>query len=133
MDQRDTLAKISKLPGHMCRFYQKGRCLYEEFLNPGYNTAWRCKVLGGLEDEYDKLIRQAEAFKLSAEVVADLWNQRVAEHRASSGGCQKGALKGEDTYPLCSNGHDDICLLELPECEGVCKKFKPINNSSDTE
>ncbi len=126
------MAIISRMPGHMCRFYKKGRCLYDELLNPGYNNKWRCKVLSGLEDEYDKLLRQAETFKLSAEVVAELWNVRVAEHRASTGGCYKSAFKAEDTYPLCSDGYEDICLLELPFCEGVCNKFMNLDGKTSS-
>ncbi|SDL13000.1 hypothetical protein SAMN05660337_2191 [Maridesulfovibrio ferrireducens] len=122
------MATISKMPGHMCRFYKKGKCLYDELLNPGYNAELRCKILVGLEDEYDKLLRQAEAFKLSAEVVSELWDLRIAEHRASTGGCHKNTMQGEDTYPLCSDGYEDICLLEFPRCEGICDKFMPTED-----
>lgn len=113
------MSKIAKLPGVGCKFYIQGKCIYEEFLNPGYDDRWRCSVLLSLEKEYDKLIRQAEAFKLDEKVVAGLWDVRMSTCGSGSKICS-----GQDAiYPECSALHGDICLLALPECDGVCSHY----------
>lgn len=121
------MAKVTKMPGCMCVFYLSGKCLYEEMLNPGYNKEWRCKVLEDLEDEYDKLLRQAENFNLDEQAFSDLWEQRIEEHLKSKVVCRKMVPHEEEDYPFCVAVHDEICLLEMPVCEGICSKFKPDN------
>nr|WP_154655355.1 hypothetical protein [Maridesulfovibrio hydrothermalis] len=123
------MAKITKMPGRMCRYYQSGKCFYEEMLNPGYNKEWRCKVLRDLEGEYDKLLRQAEAFKLDADAFSDLWEQRIEEHLKSGAVCRK-MVSHEDEdedSPFCAAVCDEVCLFEMPECDGICSSFKPVN------
>jgi hypothetical protein len=77
-----------------------------------------------MEKEYDKLLRQAEAFKLDEKVVSGIWDERVADQRLISMACA-----GRDaSYPECSALHGDICMLALPECDGVCSKYSPEEN-----
>ncbi|WP_027722526.1 hypothetical protein [Maridesulfovibrio zosterae] len=119
------MAKITKMPGRTCRFYQNGKCFYEEELNPGYNINWRCNVLKGLEDEYDKLLHQAENFKLDEHAFSVLWEQRMEELLKSEVLCRKIVLDNEAEFPFCSAVYNEVCLYEIPECEGVCSRFKP--------
>ncbi len=119
------MAKVTKLPGRNCRFFISGRCLYEEMLNPGYNRNWRCRVIRELEGEYDHLLRQADTFKLDEKAFNDLWEQRIEEHLKSSVVCRKMIPSEEDEGPFCAALYDEICLLELDKCEGVCNKFEP--------
>ncbi|WP_239057267.1 hypothetical protein [Desulfovibrio sp. JC010] len=119
------LVKVTKMPGRMCRFYMNGRCLYEEMLNPGYNREWRCRVLKDLEGEYDKLLLQADNFHLDEQAFRDLWERRIEEHLKSTVVCRKMVPREEEGFPFCGALHEEICLFEQPECEGVCNLFKP--------
>lgn len=78
-------------------------------------------MLLNLEKEYDKLLRQAESFRLDEKVVSDLWRVRVSACNTSSEACQG---RGGN-YPDCTALHGDICLLALPECDGVCSHYSP--------
>ncbi|TIH18559.1 hypothetical protein D0S45_04905 [Marinifilum sp. JC120] len=119
------MAKVTKMPGRMCRFYKNGRCLFEEKLNPGYNRQYRCRVMIDLEGEYDKLLLQAENFNLDAKAFGDLWEQRIEEHLKFTVVCRNMVPCEEEDGSFCSAIHDRVCLFELPECEGVCSRFKP--------
>ena len=119
------MAKVTKMPGRMCRFYQNGRCLYEEMLNPGYNRDWRCLVLKELEGKYDKLLLQADNFHLDEQAFRDLWEQRIEEYLKSNVVCRKMVAGVEEGDAFCTALHKEVCLFEQPECEGVCNLFKP--------
>ena len=119
------MAKVTKMPGRMCRFYQNGRCLYEEKLNPGYIREWRCRVLKDLEGEYDKLLLQADNFHLDEQAFRDLWEQRIEEHLKSTVVCRKMVPRDDEGFPFCAALFEEVCLFEQPECEGVCSRFKP--------
>lgn len=116
------------MPGRMCRFYLSGRCAYEEMLNPGYNRQWRCKVIQELEGEYDKLLRQAESFNLDEQAFSELWEQRIDEHLKSKVVCRKMIPPEDEEDLFCAVVHDEVCLLEMPVCDGICTKFKPEKN-----
>lgn len=119
------MSKLSKLPGVGCKYYIQGKCIYEEFLNPGYEDIWRCSILLSIESEYDKLLKQAENFKLDDKIVAGILDCRISSHSSNSQSCQ-----GHDSpYPECSALHGDICLLALPECDGVCSHYSPEDSS----
>ena len=119
------MAKVTKMPGRMCRFYMNGGCLYEEMLNPGYNREWRCRVLKELEGEYDKLLLQAENFNLDEKAFGDLWEQRIEEHLKSIVVCRKMVPREEEEGAFCGALYERVCSFELPKCEGVCNLFKP--------
>ncbi|WP_432736790.1 hypothetical protein [Maridesulfovibrio sp. FT414] len=119
------MARITKMPGRNCRFFTNGKCLYEEMLNSGYNRDWRCRVIRDLEGEYDRLLRQAEAFKLDEEAFTDIWEQRIDEHLKSTVVCRKMIPLDEEGLPFCAALWDDVCLLELEDCSGVCRNFSP--------
>ncbi len=121
------MARVTKMPGRMCRFYKNGKCLYEEKLNPGYNRQWRCTVLKGLEGEYDKLLRQADNFHLDEHAFSEFWEQRIEEYLKSAVVCRKMVPHDEEGLPFCAALHKEICLFEQPECGGVCNHFKPRN------
>lgn len=93
------MAKVSKMPGCRCQFYINGKCLYEEMLNPGYNNDWRCRIIKELEKEYDRLLHQAEAFKLDEKTFSDLWEQRMEEHLKSTVVCRKMIPHEDDEFP----------------------------------
>lgn len=118
------MAKVTKMPGRKCRYFVSGRCLYEEMLNPGYNRGWRCRVIKELEGEYDNLLRQAEAFRLDEQAFTELWEHRIEEHLKSSVVCRKMIPSEEDGYPFCAALYDEVCLFELENCMGICKKFE---------
>ncbi|WP_320008726.1 hypothetical protein [Maridesulfovibrio sp.] len=118
------MAKVTKLPGHMCRFYKNGRCLYEEMLNPGYNREWRCLVLRELEGEYDRLLLQADNFHLEEQAFRDLWERRMEEYLKSTVVCRKMVPSDEEGLPFCGALHEEICLFEQVKCEGVCNLFE---------
>ncbi len=115
------------MPGRNCRYYLKGKCAYEEMLNPGYNRDWRCRVIMDLEGEYDRLLRQAEAFRLDELAFAELWEQRIEEHLKSTVVCRRMIPREEEGFPFCAALQDEICLFELDDCEGVCERFSSGN------
>ncbi len=89
--------RVVRMPGVHCALYAVGHCLYEEWLNPGASSDWRCPELSRYLAAFDTLLEQAERFSLSSEAVAGLWESRSAEmpppgslctnHAPRTGGC----------------------------------------------
>ena len=61
-----------------CQFHMEGRCLYEERLNPGYHSGFRCRVLEEWEQAYDEFLGRVEAFGLDASALGPLWTRQFA-------------------------------------------------------
>ncbi|MBN2140913.1 MAG: hypothetical protein PHV85_01305 [Desulfovibrionaceae bacterium] len=118
------MAKIHRLPGRGCRFYQKGRCLYEETLNPGLNRDWRCRVLLAWETAYDDFLGQAEAFSLGRDAAVALWERRFQRLVDLDCECPDYlCLPGAD-LPGCAHALGELCLKALPECPGQCRHYQ---------
>ncbi|WP_285906144.1 hypothetical protein [Pseudodesulfovibrio pelocollis] len=117
------MADILPLPGDECRHHARGRCLYEEHLNPGYCSTWRCRAIARWESAFDDFLVRAERFELGQEQVAILWERRFTrmvrsldcDHYASGGGAE---------LPACAHVRDGLCCLALPPCEGRCRHFR---------
>lgn len=117
------MGEMRRLPGTGCRFYVRGRCLYEERLNPGYATGWRCGVLARWEEVYDDFLSRAEAFGVEDANVPGLWRDRFERLMREKTHCERYVYADDREPPCCANAHDRLCLLELPPCEGRCRKF----------
>lgn len=119
------MARICRMPGRECAYHVQDRCVYEERLNPGLNAGYRCLVLSRWEVEYDQFLDQAETFQLDEETAGRIWDgrfQRLAEGPLQ---CRQFAPGRDDTVISCVNLLDDVCLLRLPSCPGMCRRFKP--------
>lgn len=119
------MSKVRPMPGDACRFFRQGHCLYEERLNPGYQRAWRCRVLLRWEGEYDDFLQRAEAFRLEDAPAAQLWGKRFAGLLREGINCPRFVAGGVGEVLDCSLLLGDVCLAELPVCEGVCRRFLP--------
>lgn len=71
-------SQILKMPGVHCALYAAGHCLYDERLNPQYESGWRCTELLRYMELYDTLVDQADRFTLSNSEMVALWNKRIA-------------------------------------------------------
>lgn len=118
------MGKVTSLPGRNCVYYSFGRCKYEEYLNPGYQSSWQCRVLAFLEKDYDGLISKADAFDLSLDQVEKIWEKRFAGIGSWADLCGSYLPAGsEDDRCACLFGN--ACVLMMPECTGVCRLFRP--------
>ncbi len=115
---------VRRLPGRDCRFFQRGRCLYEERLNPGYHAGWRCRVLARWEAAYEDFLRQADAFGLEEASASGLWRQRFERLAAGDPQCLQFQPSREGDLPGCVFVLEGLCLLTLPDCAGLCPRFQ---------
>jgi hypothetical protein len=123
--------RLSFLPGDKCLHFARGRCLYEERLNPGYHAGWRCRIIRRLEDEYDHFLRQMESFQMDEEEAFGIWDKRLTRLLESDALCADFAANGERELPGCSHVHGDVCMLALPACGGTCRLFRPRPSGQD--
>lgn len=121
--------RVARFPGRHCRFFDKGRCLYEEHLNPGYHRRFRCTVLARFEREFDHWLARSDNFQLGPDVARSVWRDKF---RAMAAGvpCSKHIPcldsrndESPDTLVNCALIREGVCLDELPVCEGVCTHF----------
>lgn len=119
-------AKVIKLPGAGCRHHTRGRCLYEEHLNPGFHAGYRCLVLDGWETRFEEFVDRVEAFGIGQGQAAGLWSRRFAELVAGGRDCPD-YQSGSQGDPLgCARFLSGLCLVRLPRCEGICSRFEPL-------
>lgn len=116
-------AIVRHLPAAACAFFGQGRCLYEERLNPGLHTAWRCTVWGEWETDWDAFLRRAEAFSLAEDAAGRLWARRQAQLVAAARTCPDFVPGGEGPVG-CARGRDLLCLGRLPACAGRCVNYR---------
>ncbi len=116
------MAKITRLPAHNCIFFRSGLCVYEEAQNPGLDPEMQCLVLTELEDRYDHLLTQADAFELSSEQVQKIWAGRFGEIVSWGMFC--------DIYEPESSEDDrcrflfgNACIIRFPRCNGICPSY----------
>ncbi|GFK94569.1 hypothetical protein NNJEOMEG_02416 [Fundidesulfovibrio magnetotacticus] len=119
------MTRLVRLPAGGCRHFVSGRCLYEEALNPGYQTSYRCTVVLELHGLYDGFLTRAEAFGLSESTAADLWERRFLELCRQDAGCQDRQPGDMNAFPGCAHCLGDVCVLRLPSCDGRCRNFSP--------
>ena len=117
------MAEIKRLPGHGCRHHISGRCLYQEHLNPGYATAWRCRVLLHWEAAFDDFLARAEAFDVAQHAVPDLWNRKFERMARDAFDCADYVYSPDADVPACAHVTDGLCREELPPCQGRCRHF----------
>lgn len=117
------MSNISTFPGTACLYFEEGRCLFEERLNPGYEERWRCTEMARWEKEYDRFMEQAEAFNLDERMASIIWTKRFAKLAGGRKLCECFAPGGDNELLNCAFLHEDICLRELPACTGVCRLF----------
>lgn len=115
---------LVRLPAFGCQSYYMGRCLYEEQLNPGLHTQWRCSVLARWESVYDDFLNRAENFDLPETELARLWRLRFERLAEESIDCPDFESTLSEAMPECLHLFVDICLLRLPECSGQCKHYR---------
>jgi len=119
------MARISRMPGRECAHYERGHCVYEERLNPGLHAGFRCVVLTRWEEEYDQFLDQAEVFQLDDVTAGRIWDTRFRRLTAGPLQCPE-FVSGYDVAVIsCVHLLDDMCLLRLPQCQGMCRRFKP--------
>lgn len=133
---------VLSFPGHSCRFYASGRCLYEERMNPGLEQRWRCRVLHAWAEAYDQLLDQAEVFSLEDEMAMAIWRKRMVELAPPGQWCADYIYAPDQDPPFaplnvswnpyqemvtveCLHGVEDMCVNALPICHGVCPSFAP--------
>lgn len=124
------VAQVQKLPGVHCAFYQQGHCLYEEHVNPGDHIEWTCSEITRFMQEYDEFVDRADRFSLDDDRAARLWESHEAElppagalcSAYSSDMCKQCA--GGDNLTDCCYELNLICILKLPVCAGVCRRYK---------
>lgn len=125
------MADIMRMPGDNCRHHTLGRCLYEEYLNPGYSSEWRCRVLACWESAFDDFLVRAELFGVAQEAVPDLWERRF-ERIARAVDCEEYALCREADSPACAHVLNGLCRLALPLCEGRCRHYELPETHDET-
>ena len=125
------MREVRPFPGHGCRFFDQGRCLYEEALNPGYDRSLGCRLLAALEEGYDHFLAQAEGFGIGDAEAGTLMERRFRRILARGDICPEHAPfpessgEDEDGFPDCALRRGLVCLLLLPACPGTCSRFEP--------
>jgi hypothetical protein len=113
-----------RLSGEGCRFWVRGRCLYEELLNPGLMEAYACTVLRVLAERFDEFIVRGEIMGLSAEEAGRIWARRMDAALNIGWDCANFAFRPDSVDEMpCLHFQDGICVLCLPECPGRCRRF----------
>jgi hypothetical protein len=99
--------------------------MLEERVNPGYDRSIHCLLLTHLEAEYEKLLTQADNFRLEQGAAMRIWGGRMQNFMPESV-CARYEPGGSDSTgcALCLEG---VCLDRLPECPGICRKYRPAD------
>jgi hypothetical protein len=123
-------SSLRRLPGADCRFHHAGRCLYEEWLNPGLHDGYRCMAVKAWMREHDEFLRRAEAFHLDEPTAAAMWRRKMERLADLERTCPQFRPAG-DVHPLeCGWRMEDLCLAALPSCQGKCSHFKPMEDKA---
>ncbi|CCH47600.1 hypothetical protein [Pseudodesulfovibrio piezophilus] len=118
------MAEIKQLPGTGCLHHETARCFYQEHLNPGYYTRWRCRVLVHWGDAYDDFLDRVGAFKVDDSSVPDLWERQFQRLARDVFHCLDYTHAPNNDIPHCVYVVDGLCLLSLPKCTGRCRHFR---------
>ena len=115
---------IFPLPGDGCRHWCRGRCLYEEHLNPGLELGYACSAMQRIEQRFDDFVVRGEILGVTAEEAGRIWQHRVAQALCKGWDCPDYEDLLDDTGELlCRHFEDGLCLHLLPACPGRCRKF----------
>ncbi|WFS64118.1 hypothetical protein LF599_08160 [Pseudodesulfovibrio thermohalotolerans] len=117
------MSKISRLPGTDCRHHLNGRCLYEEWLNPGYTKSWRCQVTARWESSFDDFLRRAEFFGVAEDAAPDLWGRQFQRMARETFHCGMYKYRPGAPVPGCGHHLDGVCVMGLPRCSGRCRHY----------
>lgn len=127
------------MPGVACDLYIAGHCLYEEDLNPGLHEQYLCAEVARIVAAYEELVSRADGFTLGNEQAFNVIHKLMdnlppagslcSDYRPAGGcgGCRNcGADSGDASMEIidCAHALSELCVLRLPMCEGVCKKFR---------
>ena len=118
------MGTITRLPGAECRFFIRGRCLYEERLNPGYTQSWRCQVTARWESAYDDFLSRAERFGVEEAAAGDLWSAQFQRMARDVFHCRRYVYAHDLSAPSCRNHDAGVCTMDLPRCAGRCRHFQ---------
>ncbi len=118
------MADVKRLPGDGCRHHTCGHCLYEENLNPGYESRWKCRVLLHWEAAFDDFLARAECFGVAQDAVPDLWGRQFERMARKTFDCEQYVYCPECDIPACIHALDGLCRASLPLCEGRCRHFQ---------
>lgn len=124
------MSQVLRLPAPGCSHFLRGRCLYEEHLNPGYHADYRCVVLTRLGEVYDTFLNQADAFGLDEALAGDIWQKRLGQLSEADTGCQEHEPGDTEGFPDCAHCLGDVCVLRLPACGGRCQHFSTSKRGS---
>jgi hypothetical protein len=124
---------LLRLPGDGCRYFVRGRCLYEECVNPGLRPEFSCAVLTLLEERFDAFVIRGERFGLTCEEAGRIWERRWAGPLSADWDCADFLPQPEDADEAgCGNLLDGICLPRLPVCPGRCRRYAGPVKESDS-
>ena len=118
------MADVKRLPGDGCRHHENGRCLYEEHLNPGYDSRLRCTVLSRWESAFDDFLVRAELFGVEQNAVPDLWDLQFRRVARKAFQCEEYEYHAHGDAPACIHAFGGLCRLRLPRCEGRCRHYR---------
>ena len=120
----DVVSRPLSLPGEGCRYWLRGRCLYEECLNPGLRADYACTVLTVLEELYDDFIDRGEILGLSPEQAGRIWERRMDAALNIGWDCANFIFRPDGAGEMpCLHFWAGVCVLRLPECPGRCRRF----------
>ncbi|MBG0775864.1 MAG: hypothetical protein H0S85_05445 [Desulfovibrionaceae bacterium] len=142
-------ATVISMPGVHCAHYARGRCLREERSNPGLDESLRCTVLAGWVEALDSFVNQADRFGLDEDTAVAIWQRRLEDLLRRGPQCPNfvcgpycdwpgapcapgdedadaaGADDQTQVAFACAHSLNELCLLSLPRCAGVCAHFRP--------
>lgn len=118
------MADVERMSGEKCSYHTSGFCLYEEYLNPGFEACWRCRVLANWESAFDEFLARAEKFGVTQDVAPELWARQFERLAREAFACERYEYGQTTEMPGCRHILDGICRILLPSCEGRCRHFK---------
>jgi len=124
------MADVKRLPGNGCRHHTIQHCLYQEHLNPGYATKWRCRVLLRWETAFDEFLERAESLNVAQDAVPDLWGRKFERLARQAFDCEEYVFCQSGEAPACMHALDGLCRVALPACEGRCRHYE-LENDED--
>lgn len=106
-----------------------GFCLWDEMHNPGHAEHRLCIRLTALSGEWDDFLDRAEAFRLTEQEASRIWERRKHPALTEPGVCPVPAVADGGEHagaPLldCPYLFHTACLLVMPDCPGVCGKYR---------
>lgn len=108
-------------------------------MNPGDNDEWACSEVTRFMREYDEFIDRADRFSLDDDKATRLWEGYVDELPPAGAMCSAynpvccsdecGQSSDNDNLTDCYYELNLICVIKLPVCAGVCRRYKHSQNA----